>query len=67
MANLTVKQKNDIKELKSLISKSSIIVLICFLFAALFLIIGIIGEYLAVLFAEMKDRPIYIIEDKINF
>ncbi len=46
---------------------ATIVVLICFLFAALFLIIGIIGEYLAVLFAEMKDRPIYIIEDKINF
>lgn len=46
---------------------ATIVVLICFLFAVLFLIIGIIGEYLAVLFAEMKDRPIYIIEDKINF
>lgn len=46
---------------------ATIVVLICFLFAVLFLIIGIIGEYLAVLFAELKDRPIYIVDNKINF
>ena len=36
------------------------IVLICFMFAILFLIVGIIGNYIAILFAELKDRPIYI-------
>ena len=46
---------------------STIVVLISFLFAILFVIIGIIGEYLAVLFSELKDRPIYIIENKLNF
>ena len=42
------------------------IVLICFMFAVLFLIVGIIGNYIAILFAELKDRPIYIVEDTKN-
>ena len=29
----------------------------------LFVILGIIGEYIAILFAELKDRPIYIVRD----
>jgi len=45
---------------------ATIIVLICFMFAVLFLIIGIIGNYIAILFAELKDRPIYIVEDTKN-
>lgn len=43
------------------------IVLICFMFAVLFLIVGIIGNYIAVLFAELKDRPIYIVGETKNF
>ncbi|MDO4189189.1 MAG: glycosyltransferase family 2 protein [Lachnospiraceae bacterium] len=39
----------------------TIIVVMCFMFAALFLLIGIIGEYISVLFKEIKDRPIYIV------
>lgn len=46
---------------------ATIVVLICFLFAALFIIIGIIGEYIAILFAELKDRPIYIVDETVNF
>ena len=46
---------------------ASIIVLICFMFAVLFFILGIMGEYISVLFAEIKNRPIYIIEEKIGF
>lgn len=42
------------------------IVLICFMFAILFLIVGIIGNYIAILFAELKDRPVYIVEDTMN-
>lgn len=42
------------------------IVLICFMFAILFLIIGIIGNYIAILFAELKDRPIYIVGETKN-
>lgn len=45
---------------------ATIVIVICFMFAVLFMIIGIIGEYLSVLFAELKDRPIYIIDEKIN-
>ncbi len=43
------------------------IVLICFMFAVLFLIVGIIGNYIAILFAELKDRPIYIVGETKNF
>ncbi len=43
------------------------IVLICFMFAILFLIVGIIGNYIAILFAELKDRPVYIVGETINF
>lgn len=46
---------------------ATIVILICFLFSVMFVIIGIIGEYIAVLFAELKDRPIYIVSKKINF
>lgn len=45
---------------------ATIVVLMCFMFSLLFLIVGIIGEYIAILFSEMKDRPIYIVEDTIN-
>lgn len=43
------------------------IVLICFMFSVLFLIVGIIGNYIAILFAELKDRPIYIVGETKNF
>lgn len=45
---------------------ATIVVLLCFMFAILFLIVGIIGNYIAVLFSELKDRPIYIVEDTRN-
>ncbi len=41
---------------------ATIVVLICFMFAMMFIVIGIIGEYIAILFTELKDRPIYIVE-----
>lgn len=46
---------------------TSLITLNCFMFAVLFIVVGIIGQYIAVLFTEIKDRPIYVIERKINF
>ncbi len=46
---------------------ATIVILICFLFAILFVIIGVIGEYISVLFAELKDRPIYLVEEEMNF
>ena len=36
------------------------------LFAILFLLVGIMGEYFSVAFAELKNRPIYIVEKEIN-
>ena len=36
------------------------------MFAILFIIIGIIGEYLSIIFAEVKDRPIYIVREERN-
>ena len=41
---------------------ATIVVLICFMFAMMFVIIGIIGEYIAILFTELKDRPVYIVD-----
>lgn len=45
---------------------ATIVVLICFMFAILFLIVGIIGEYIAILFSELKDRPVYIVDKTEN-
>ncbi len=45
---------------------TTIVILNCFMFAILFLIVGIIGEYIAILFTELKDRPIYIVEETRN-
>lgn len=45
---------------------ATIVVLISFMFAMLFIIVGIIGEYIAILFAELKDRPVYIVKDTKN-
>jgi polyisoprenyl-phosphate glycosyltransferase len=46
---------------------TTIVVLISFLLAIQFFILGIIGEYIGFIFNESKKRPIYIVEDKINF
>lgn len=45
---------------------ATIVVLLCFMFAMLFVVVGIIGEYIAILFTELKDRPIYIVKDTKN-
>ncbi len=45
---------------------ATIVILNCFMFAILFLIVGIIGEYISILFNELKDRPIYIVEETRN-
>ena len=46
---------------------ATIVVLLSFMFAVLFILGGIIGEYIAILFAELKDRPMYIVRDTENF
>ena len=45
---------------------ATIVVLLCFMFAMMFVLIGIIGEYIAILFTELKDRPSYIVEETEN-
>ena len=40
-----------------------ILTVLCFLFAVLFLLLGIVGKYISVLYTEMKDRPVYIVKD----
>ena len=45
---------------------ATIVILNCFMFAVLFVIVGIIGEYMAILFSELKDRPINIVEKTDN-
>lgn len=45
---------------------ATIVVLLCFMFGAMFIILGIMGEYMSVLFTEVKGRPIYIIEETVN-
>ena len=45
---------------------ATIVVVMCFMFSLLFLVVGIIGEYIAIVCSEMKDRPSYIVEDTIN-
>ncbi len=41
--------------------------IICFLFGLLFLVLGIIGRYLATIHDEVLDRPLYIINELIGF
>lgn len=41
---------------------TTIVVLITLLFAVQFVIIGIIGEYIGMLFVESKKRPIYLVD-----
>lgn len=42
---------------------ATIVIVLCFMFAVLFILLGIIGMYLAVLFRETRDRPIYIVKN----
>lgn len=44
----------------------AVITVMLFLAAAIFMLIGIQGEYINVMFAEIKDRPLYIVEETLN-
>ena len=43
------------------------IIVILFLFGTLFFILGIIGEYIARIYDEVKQRPNYIVRDEVGF
>lgn len=45
---------------------STVVILVSFLFGMLFLILGIIGEYLARIYDEVKQRPNFIVKNKIG-
>lgn len=44
---------------------TTIVVLICLLFGVLFLMLGVIGEYLGKIFEETKQRPLYIVKQNL--
>lgn len=46
---------------------TTLIVVMCFMFSVLFLLIGIIGQYIGVLFQEIKGRPLYLVKETVNF
>ncbi len=46
---------------------ATIICVICFMFTVLFILVGIIGQYIGILFQEVKGRPIYLVEETLNF
>jgi len=46
---------------------SSLIILIVFFGGVQLLTVGVLGQYIGILFDEVKDRPEYIIEKKDNF
>ena len=45
----------------------SLITIVLFLFGMLFLIMGIIGEYLGRVYDEVKQRPSFIVKNKVGF
>ena len=47
--------------------QTTTVTLISFLFGMLFLILGIIGEYLARIYDEVKQRPQFIVKSRIGF
>ena len=46
---------------------TTIVILILFLFGTLFLILGIIGEYISRIYEEVKYRPAFIVNEMIGF
>jgi hypothetical protein len=45
---------------------ASLIIAVMFLGGTQLLAIGLLGEYIASLFTESKERPLYLIDQKIN-
>jgi dolichol-phosphate mannosyltransferase len=44
-----------------------LIILILFLFSILFVMIGLVGEYISIIFLHIKNRPIVVESERINF
>jgi dolichol-phosphate mannosyltransferase len=45
---------------------TTLVVLITFLFGILFIVLGVIGEYIGRILIETRNRPRYIIDDSIG-
>lgn len=45
----------------------TLVSVITFMFGILFLILGVISEYIALIFDETKQRPNFIIRNKVGF
>ncbi|MDD5012077.1 MAG: glycosyltransferase family 2 protein [Candidatus Nanoarchaeia archaeon] len=45
---------------------TSLMLVILFLFGVLFIFLGIIGKYISKIYDEVKQRPLYIVRDKIG-
>ena len=45
---------------------TTIVTALCFLFSLTLMVLGIIGEYISVILREVKDHPLYIVEDTVN-
>lgn len=45
---------------------TTIVVALCFLFAVNLCVIGVIGQYISILFQEIKGRPIYVVKNVLN-
>ena len=45
---------------------STIIVFLCFMFAVMMALMGVIGNYISILFTEVKQRPIYIVDEVLD-
>lgn len=51
---------------KSIPGITTVIILIVLFFGLQFFVIGLIGHYIAKIFDEVKERPLYLIDQKIN-
>jgi dolichol-phosphate mannosyltransferase len=45
---------------------TSVIVLICLVGGAIMFGIGVVGEYVAKIYEQVKDRPVYVVMDSRN-
>jgi glycosyltransferase involved in cell wall biosynthesis len=46
---------------------ATVVVLLCFFFGIVFLYLGIIGEYVGAIHAQVRRKPFVVIEERINF